>query len=96
MSDIQATHKISGVKDILKDGETRRFLDYDNTINVGTIKHNINNMWWVLKGTGEVRNVANFEIYEIAESEQPGKTEHSGIPTRSKAKHEKDYDISRH
>lgn len=60
-------NKISGVKDTLKDGENRMFEDYDKNMAVGMIKHHINNMCWVLKDNGDVRNIANFNIFEVVQ-----------------------------
>lgn len=39
------------------------FTDYHGRICTGTAYYNINNMWWVVTGKYDVRNIASFEIY---------------------------------
>jgi hypothetical protein len=47
----------------VKHGARVWFADYKGRICTGTAFYNINNMWWVITGRYEARNVASFEIY---------------------------------
>lgn len=65
MSDYDFKHNsTSGIKDLIKCGEIRRFIDYDKTIQIGTVYHHINNMWWVIKDKYTLRNIADWEILD--------------------------------
>jgi hypothetical protein len=48
---------------IVKHGARVWFADYKGRICTGTAFYNINNMWWVITGRYDARNVASFEIY---------------------------------
>lgn len=63
----------SGVDDILKCGQTRKFKGWDEKIHTGVIYHNINNMWWVITSKYKYTNIASFNILElVAESSGGG------------------------
>jgi len=46
--------------------QTVWFADWRGRICRGTAMYNINNMWWVVAGPYEVRNLASFELYTAA------------------------------
>jgi hypothetical protein len=46
--------------------QTVWFADWQGRICRGTAMYNINNMWWVVVGRYEVRNLASFELYAAA------------------------------
>lgn len=63
----------SGVDDILKCGQKRKFKGWDEKIHIGVIYHNINNMWWVITSKYKFTNIASFNILElVAESSGEG------------------------
>lgn len=47
------------------EGDTVYFADYwaGRRIVRGVARYNLNNMWWVVLPSGEVRNIASFELY---------------------------------
>jgi len=70
MSDYDFKHNSnSGVSDILKCGQTRRFFGWDKKMHKGVIYHNINNMWWIITSKYKYTNVACFEIFEEVKGE---------------------------
>lgn len=55
---------------ILINGEIKYFRDgRSGYLCRGKIYHNINNMWWVIVDKYRVRNVASFELFDLAESD---------------------------
>ncbi len=49
---------------LLRNGQVKTFPDYNGRIRKGRIYHNINNMWWVIAGNGEVFNRASFDFVD--------------------------------
>lgn len=55
----------SGVDDILKCGQTRKFKGWDEKIYTGEIHHNINNMWWAITSKYKYTNIPSSNILEL-------------------------------
>lgn len=50
---------------LLYNGETKYFRDWNGYLYRGKVYHNINNMWWVLMPDGTVRNKTCFELFDL-------------------------------
>lgn len=55
----------SGIGDILKCGQNRKFRGWDGKNHIGIIYHNINNMWWIITSKYKFTNIASFNILEL-------------------------------
>ena len=58
---------------ILRNGDVKYFRDWNGYLYRGKVYHNINNMWWVLLPSGEVRNIASFELFDLQEDDFRGR-----------------------
>ena len=58
---------------ILRNGATKYFRDWNGYLMRGKVYHNINNMWWVLPANGQVRNIACFELFDLNETDFRGR-----------------------
>lgn len=58
---------------ILHNGETKYFRDWNGYLYRGRVYHNINNMWWVLLPDETVRNKACFELFDLKETDFRGR-----------------------
>lgn len=45
-------------------GEIKYFRDWNGRLVRGKVYHNINNMWWVIINSTEIRNIADFELFD--------------------------------
>lgn len=65
---------------ILHNSEVKYFRDFNGYLCRGKIYHNINNMWWVLLPSGDVRNKASFELFDWEDAEVKGRQKHHVPP----------------
>ncbi len=70
---------------ILRNGEVKYFRDYNGYLCRGIVYHNINNMWWVICGN-QVRNVASFDLFDLADNDNRGRSAIVRIPAKYKAR----------
>jgi hypothetical protein len=56
-------NRTSGDKKLLEHKQPVYFADYDGRWGRGVAYYNINNMWWIVVGKWDVRNIACFDIY---------------------------------
>lgn len=60
-------------------GQIKYYRDYNGRLCKGKVYHNINNMWWVLAGKFDYKNIAAFKLFDANESDltsrrlKPGK-----------------------
>lgn len=47
-------------------GDFKYFRDYNGYLACGTVYHNINNMWWVIVNDSEIKNIADFELFDLS------------------------------
>lgn len=50
-------------------GDFKYFRDYNGYLACGTVYHNINNMWWVIVNDNDIKNIADFELFDISDSD---------------------------
>ncbi len=66
---------------IIYNGQIKYFREYYNGyIARGTVYHNINNMWWVLLPSGEIKNKASFELFDLKDTDFRGREAIKRIP----------------
>lgn len=51
-------------KKIIHNGELKYFRHWDGRLSRGIVYRNLNNMWWVITNRFEIRNVADFELFD--------------------------------
>lgn len=75
-------------KKILYNGQTKYFRDYRGYLARGVIYHNINNMWWVLLPSGEVKNKGSFELFDLKDTDFRGRVAFKNVPREYKIRKE--------
>ena len=58
---------------VLRNGETKYFRDWNGYLMRGKVYYNTSNMWWVLMEDGQVRNKASFELFDLKETDFRGR-----------------------
>lgn len=58
---------------ILHNGETKYFRDWNGYLYRGRVYHNVNNMWWVLLPDGQVKNKACCELFDLKKTDFVGR-----------------------
>ncbi len=53
----------------IRNGEIKYFRDYDGYLRRGRVYHNLNNMWWVIQDKFTLRNIANFNLFDLTEND---------------------------
>lgn len=51
-------------KKTIFNGQIKYFRDWSGRLSRGIVYHNINNMWWVITNKYELRNIADFELFD--------------------------------
>ena len=64
----------------LRNGEIKYFRNYNGYLFRGRIYHNLNNMWWVIVDKYTVRNIASFELFDLAPEDKRGRLARLRIP----------------
>lgn len=46
-------------------GQIKYFRDFNGYLARGKVYHNINNMWWVIVNREKIRNIADFQLFDL-------------------------------
>lgn len=62
-------------------GQIKYFRDYHNGyVYRGTVYYNINNMWWVLLPSGEIKNIASAGLFDLKDTDFRGREAIKRVP----------------
>lgn len=50
---------------VIFNGQVKYFRDFSGHLARGKVYHNINNMWWVIVNREKIRNIADFELFDL-------------------------------
>lgn len=64
----------------LHNGDIKYFRHWNGYLYRGRIYHNINNMWWVIVDKYTVRNVAAFNLFDLAPDDKRGRLAKAKVP----------------
>ena len=67
-------------KKVLRNGDVKYFRHWNGYLYRGRIYHNINNMWWVIVDKYTVRNVAAFDLFDLAPQDYRGRQKQPVLP----------------
>lgn len=68
----------------IHNGEIKYFRGYDGYLYRGRVYHNCNNMWWVITDKYTVRNIANFELFDLMPEDFRGRKKKPAVPEEYK------------
>lgn len=69
---------------ILRCGQIKYFRDSNGYLSRGKIYHNINNMWWVIVNKTSLRNLADFQLFDLTEDDVRGRLAENRMPSNKK------------
>ena len=67
-------------KKVLRNGDVKYFRHWNGYLYRGRVYHNINNMWWVIVDKYTVRNVAAFDLFDLAPEDYRGRQKKPVLP----------------
>ena len=50
-------------------GELKYFRDHKGYLNRGIVYHDLNNMWWVILNDTEIAKIADFQLFDLSDSD---------------------------
>jgi len=54
---------------VIHNGELKYFRNWDGRLSRGIVYRNLNNMWWVITNKYELRNIADFKLFDPTEQD---------------------------
>ena len=72
--------------EMLHNGDVKYFRGMDGYLCRGRIYHNINNMWWVIVDKYTVRNVADFELFDLRPEDNRHRQKKPVVPAAFEAR----------
>lgn len=60
-------------KKTIYNGDIKYFRSWNGYLMRGKVYHNINNMWWVILNRHEYTNIADFDLFDLTESDKLGR-----------------------
>lgn len=60
-------------KKTIYNGDIKYFRSWNGYLMRGRVYHNINNMWWVILNKHEYTNIADFDLFDLTESDKRGR-----------------------